>query len=295
MRLAARLVSRLPAATLLLLLPLAACSVLVDTSGLATDVAASGDASPGPIDATIADSKPLADGMATADGNVPFDAADAGMDASDSNAPTCTPSATTVCDDFDDSQGLPAGWQQTIDRGTMRFDAVGLSLPHALETKVGAGSGTGDSCLTRTYPSTRTNIRCEFDMKLVVAPTTNELDILDFITVVPGTGEYHVYVGSFSGAWSAAEYQGSSDGGDAPIDRTVNLPDSPPPNTWFHISFEQAGTTATLTANGSTIVLNGLTLPPGTTTSLNIGLTYVAGQIQSADMLFDNIACTVLP
>jgi hypothetical protein len=132
-------------------------------------------------------------------------------------------------------------------------------------------------------------------VKLVDTPTANEIDIIDFITPVGGATPYHVYVGCFSGAWAAAEFQEGSDAG-VQIDRIANLPVAPPSNTWFHMSFEQAGTKATLTANGSTIVLNGLTLPTGGKgTSLNIGLTYAADQIQSADVVFDNVACTILP
>ena len=278
---------RLFAATSLLLLPVAACSLLVDTSGLATDVMPTSDATSSAVDAGDSPSA-----MTPVDGSVPIDAGDAG--AADSSAPACTASATTICEDFDESPAPDPSWSKENDRGSLAFDAVGLSAPHAFEATILAGAGGGTACLKQNY-SARTNVRCEFDLKLIAVPATSEIDLIDFITQVPGASEYHVYVGCFSGVWEAAEYQSSSDAG-AGVDRQADLGTALPSNTWFHVVFEQSGTSATLTANGSIAKLTALSVPAsGATTSVNIGITYAAPQVQSADIVIDNVACTVLP
>lgn len=129
-------------------------------------------------------------------------------------------------------------------------------------------------------------------MKLSDVPATGEIDVIDFITTVPGADFYHVYFASFSNTWAVAEFQGR-DGGD--LDRMTNLGAALPNDTWFHVVLAQAGATATLTANGTVATLGSLTMPAGTDTSVTIGITYTSNTVQSADVLIDNVDCTVLP
>ena len=180
---------RVFAASSLLLLPLAACSLLVDTSGLSgNDGGASGDASTIASDAAR-DSPGSTDAPAATDGPV----GDAGADVVDSSVKTCVPSATRLCDDFDDSMPGTRWTSKETNRGTITFGAVGLSLPHAFEAKIMAGSGSGSANLIQTYPTARANIRCELDFKLSDVPATGEIDVIDLVTTVPGADFYHVY------------------------------------------------------------------------------------------------------
>ena len=75
----------------------------------------------------------------------------------------------------------------------------------------------------------------------------------------------------------------------------TNLGAALPKGTWFHVVLAQAGTTATLTANGAVATLGSLTTPAGTNTSVTVGITYTTNSVQSADVLIDNVDCTVLP
>jgi len=283
---------RVFAASSLLLVPLAACSLLVDTSGLGgNDGDASGDGSTTAADAAQ-DSPGSTDGAAATDGPV-GEAGDAGADVVDSSVKTCTPSATRLCDDFDDSMPGTRWTSKDTNRGTITFDAVGLSLPHAFEAKIVGGSGSASANLIETYPSVRANIRCELDLKLSDVPATGEIDVIDFITTVPGAQSYHVYFASFSSTWAVAEFQGRPDAGD--LDRITNLGAALPKDSWFHVVLEQASATATLTANGTVATLASLTMPAGTDTSVTIGVTYTSASVQSADVLIDNVDCSVLP
>lgn len=286
---------RLLAASALLLVPLAACSLLVDTSGLSGATTSAGDAAPGADGATTSDSASGADGATTSDARLDEagDAADAAADVVDSSAPECTRSATTICDSFDDFTPGSTWTANQVDRGAVTFDAVGLSPPHALEAKIVAGSGTGDAALIQTYAGMRTHVRCDFDLNLKTVPAAGEIDVLDIITKVPGSEQYHVYFGSFDSSWSVAEFQGGNDGGT--LDRMMALPAALPTNTWFHVELDQTGTSVTLTANGLVASLGALTLPAGTETSVTLGITYASGTVQSAGVLVDNVACTVLP
>ena len=286
---------RLFAAASSLLLPLAACSLLVDTSGLAGAGGAPGVADTGVADAAgdaagLTDAALLGDGASTADGG---DAAAESGDGGDASAPPCMPSATTLCDSFDDSTPGSTWTSRETTRGTITFDAVGLSLPHAFEATIVAGSGAGSANLIQTYGSPRTNIRCDFDLKLKDVPATGEIDVLDLITSVPG-GPYHVYFACFAGQWAVAEFQGGGADGGTALDRSTPL-GGLPADTWFHVVFEQTGASAKLTANGTTVTLGSLTLPAGTDTSVTIGVTYASKEVQSADVVIDNVACTVLP
>ena len=287
---------RVLAASTLLLMPLAACSLLVDTSGLsgADDGGGPGGEASAMGSDGAADSRGSSDGpLTTMDGPV-AEAGDAGNDALDSSMSPCVPSATRLCDAFDDSTPGSTWTSKETNRGTITFDAVGLSLPHAFEAKVVGGSGNASANLIETYPTPRTNIRCELDLQLIDFPTAGEIDVIDLISTVQGAQSYHVYFALFDNAWAVAEFQGRPDGGD--LDRVTNLSAALPKNTWFHVVLQQAGTTATLTANGLVATLGSLSVPAvAKDTSVTIGLTYTSANVQSADLLIDNVDCTVLP
>lgn len=282
---------RVFAAAALLLPALAACSLLVDTSQLSgADVAASPDAATTPADGA-ADTSNATDAPA-GDARV-GEAGDAGTDVDSSVAP-CIPNATRLCDAFDDPAPGSTWTSKDLDRGTVTFDAVGLSLPHALHAKIVAGTGNGDANLVETYPTTRTNVRCDFDLKLVDVPTSGELDVINVTTTLPSGQSYEVYFAIIENAWAVAEYQSSTSVGGT-INRQQNLPATLPKNTWFHVAFAQAGATATVTANGVVATLGALAMPAGSDSSVNVGITYVPASVQSGDVIIDNVDCTVLP
>jgi len=262
------------AASLFAGLSLAACSLLVDTAGLVGGA----NASDGSVDAALPDAPATADAGADAARDAPAEAA------------KCVDGPTRFCDDFD--QPAPGSkWTDTNkQRGEVTFDDVGLSLPRAMHARITGGNGDAKAELVKEYADP--SAHCELDMKLDRVAPTGETDVLAVLTTFAGGGFHIVYFASFGGVWNLAEYQPAGDGG-AELDRAKPLGAALPDATWFHVAFDVKPTTASVTANGTTVVLGALS-PPASATgrSLRVGIVYASGGVPSGGVLIDNVDCT---
>ena len=276
-------------AALLALMPLIACSLIVDTAGLGEGAGGADGAS----DTAVTDARITED---AADGSSPADATtDTNPDAPDGGA-ACVDGPTRFCDDFD-SPSPGSKWLSTGKRrGEITFEDVGLSLPRAMHAKVLAGSGTGEAALVEDLPGNPASVRCELDLKLDGISLTGETDVITFVTTVGGVDRHAVYLSTFGSAqWVLAEFAAPADGGTG-IDRTISLGAPLPNATWFHVAFEVHPAEATITANGAFIKLTSLSTPAGGTAhKVGIGLTYADSNVQTGGVFVDNVDCTALP
>jgi hypothetical protein len=281
---------RLIAVLVGVVVPLVACSLVVDTSGLG-DGAAAG-ASDSSTDTATSTSPPTdapaGDVATTTDAST-----DAPVDAAEGGA-TCVDVAGGFCDDFDSP--LPGSkWTSTDKtRGEVTFDDVGLSLPRAMHAKVLAGSNISQALLSKEVPAPGANIHCELDLRLDNIPATGEIDVLAIITAIGGNDKHNVYLANFNGTWTLAEYANGVDGG-PPLDRSISLGAALPDATWFHVAMDVHPTEATLTANGHFIKLAAITRPTGTSHKVQVGITYADFPIQSGGVYVDNVSCTFAP
>ncbi|MDB4937416.1 MAG: hypothetical protein JWP87_4388 [Labilithrix sp.] len=262
--------------------PLAACSLVVDTNGLSG--VALGDGS-------LADA--ASDGGPS--GDSPSLPPDGAPNTTEAGATTCLESAGEFCDAFDDSTPGSRWSNKETKRGTIAFSAGGLSPPNAFVATITAGAVPAYANLVKTFPSPRTSMRCDIDLKLTDVPTAGELDVLDLVAVVPGTDDHHVYFAAYEGIWKLAEFYGG--GGGAPsVDRTQNLGTPLPKDTWFHVTLAFAGATATLTANGTTVTLASLTTPSNVVGAyISVGIPYASDNIATATVVVDNVGCVTKP
>jgi hypothetical protein len=278
---------RLVAGLVGMLVPLVACSLVVDTSGLGDGAAAGASDS-----ATDTTTSPPTDGpggdatTADASTDAPVDAADAGF--------TCVDVAGGFCDDFDSP--LPGSkWTSNNKvRGEVTFENVGLSLPTAMHATVLAGSNVAFAQLVKEVPGNLPNVRCEIDLKLDSVSTTGEVDVLSIVTAVGNSDKHVVYFAAFGGTWHLAEFAPGVDGG-PPLDHTITLGAALPNATWFHVALDVTATEATLTADGHFIRLSSLTTPAGNNHKLGVGITYADAPVQSGGVYVDNVACTLAP
>jgi hypothetical protein len=260
--------------------PLIACSLVVDTDGLA-GAELTPDA--GGFDERANDDRVLVDGQAT----------DTSVDVlqPDSAAP-CVDGPTRFCDDFDQADPGTKWTDRYESRGALTFDSPGLSLPHAFNAKIVAGSESGSAALYKTFLGTPSGVRCALDLKIGDVPSVGEVDVLD-IRTDSGGPDHHVYFARFGANWSVAEFQPNADGGQS-LDRSKALGAALPVNTWFNVVLDVTPTVATLTANGMTVRLDGLS-PPGGTKRTTLGITYANESVATASLFFDNVDCTATP
>jgi hypothetical protein len=267
---------RIVLAGVLVVLP-TACSLLVDTSGLA------GPAEPSPGAAETSTEATTRDG---ADVLVPA------LDAADGAPPPCVDGANRFCDDFDHAGSK---WEPYKNRGELSVDGNGLSLPNALRARIVAGANGGAASLGKDLPGNPASVRCELDVRLDAIPTTGETDILDLYAATPGGERHHFYFGSFDGAWSVGEFREAGDAG-ARIDRIKAIGMALPVNVWMHLVFDLTPAALTVTANGKATTLADLTVPVGAVSRrLNIGITFASPNVQSAVTTTDNVDCTLAP
>jgi hypothetical protein len=260
--------------------PLIACSLVVDTDGLA---GVDGTPEAGRLDERANDDRPLVDGPVS----------DTSIDVpSPDGAPPCVDGPNRFCDDFDQADPGAKWTDRYQSRGFLTFDSPGLSLPHAFNARIAAGGESGSAALFKTFAGTPGSVRCVFDFKIADVPSNGEVDILDIRTTNGGEG-HHVYFARFGENWSVAEYQPNADGGQS-LDRSTGLNAALPVNTWFNVVFDVTPTVATLTANGTTVRLDGLS-PPGGTKRATLGITYANDNIATASFFFDNVDCTTTP
>jgi hypothetical protein len=267
-----------------LLLPLVACSLLVETGGLGDGAATAGDAA---TDTAVA----MTDAPVLENAETSVDAAtDAPADAPD-GGPKCVDGPTRFCDDFDSP--LPGSkWSSTSKtRGEVSFDDGGVSPPLAMHATVKAGGGNAEAQLIKELPASSPHVHCDLDMKLDAVPATGEVDILSVITRAGGVDRHQVYMATFSGVWSLAEFAADQDGGPA-LDRTISIGASLPNATWFHVVIDVTPTAATLTADGHFIKLDNLTTPTGTNHNVQVGVNFTSGDVQSGGVYIDNVDCT---
>lgn len=259
------------------LVALPACSLLVDTSDLAGDLAS--DAGEAAAETTKSDA------LVLADVRMPLDAPD--------GAPLpCVDRATRFCDDFDHAGSK---WEWFTNRGEISVEGNGLSLPNALRAQITAGANGAAASLGKTFAGNPTKVRCELDVKLDAIPQTGEADVFDLFAITPGAQNHHFYFGSFDGAWSVAEFREESDAG-ARIDRAKAIGTALPVNVWFHLVFDLSPDVLTVTANGKATTLENLTVPSASTgRRVNAGITFASTNVQSALATFDNVDCALAP
>lgn len=259
-------------------MPLAGCSFVVETSGLFGGTPEERDDG-GTGEAAVDDARV----DATAG-----DAGDASLDTRDSSA-GCIDGPGRFCTGFDEPDPQSRWTSSYKSRGVLAFDGIGLSAPNALRAQLSAGAGNGAAYLIKDLPAGSTFVRCELDMFLESVPTTasTEIDILNVVTIVPGSESHNVYFASFDGKWNIAEYRG----GTPPlVDRNVEL-GSLPSGRWLHVVLETTRSNATLTADGATVTLAGLTVPDGKRLA-QVGISYASPGVGAASVLVDNVDCS---
>lgn len=262
------------------LVPLLACSILVDTK----DLSGGGDVDASPEGAVPP--PPGSDGGTG--GDAPIEAgSDGGADA-----------ACTFCDDFDKT-ALGATWTDKNEtRGSLSFSNDAVTPPNALLAELtSANTGVaGDISLRRDIATTEKNVRCEVDMKISSAlSSSGEIDLFEIYTYATDPTSYQVYIAHIDGVWQIGEFAQFADGGK--IDRLQDLGITPNTGTWVHVAFTTNGTTAAIAFDDADAgALGGLTYFVGTKKHFGVGLTYVSrASPAGAAVLFDNVACYVAP
>lgn len=249
-----------------------ACSFLVETSGLQGEAPDTG--------ATV-------DGRADGPGFVdPDGATEAAADVEGgTDAPTtrlCADAGSVaVCDDFDDATALDPSWTIEEGNGAVAVVADGLTKPNALQVKVN-GPNT-HAYAERRIPFAKT-VRCELDMKLVDAPTGNEIDYLVIHTEAPN---HNLYIAHFDGELALAEWK---QGG---VDRSIKV-QTPPIGKWIHVVLATDGKDLSLQMDGASYTLPNILDVTGPNRQLQFGMPYTAGNAATR-VLYDNILCTAGP
>ena len=198
---------------------------------------------------------------------------------------SCADTANTVCDDFDQGSTINAKWSQATNGGSVAIVPEGLSAPNALVVSVNAGGGT--VYVEKEFPFT-TKVHCELDMKLDVVPSLGDLDLFSITTKI--SNEYYVYFAHSAAGFQFAEFCDALPGGGS-VDRKQPIT-APPIGGWFHVVFDNNGTSATLTVNGATSTLTGLAQPSGPNRNVQIGTPFSQGTDTSSRALYDNVVCT---
>lgn len=264
----------------------AACSLLVDTGGLAgTPASTEGDAAPS---SASGDASADAIDAPAADGASPADAATDAL--ADGGAP-CVGGAW-FCDDFEGTFG--AKWSNNeASGGTVLRVADAKTGAFAMQAQVEAVAGGRYANLIRTFAAVPSRLACDFDLKLSAVPTAGEIDVID-LKRGAGNAKHSVYLASFDGTWGIYELLEMNTS--TVVDRGATTALAPPKGQWLHVRFETDFDSLSLAVDGVPVAkLSGLTPLPGATSShLAIGLPYVSGS-QSASLLVDNLACALGP
>lgn len=256
----------------------AACSALVDTSGL----------SGGPADAALEASSP---GDAAPDVVDVPDAADA-ADAADGGG-ICDAS---FCDDFDDGP-LGARWT-SMDIGTsgvLSLATPAVSAPNSLRAVL-LDALTDDDAYAFVDKDLGPGkaVRCEFSVFLTTRPTdNNHTDLFRIRASGADVKDYQLWFGVTNIDATFREDVFFPDGGcDCP--RQDVGPDSFPDARWVRVTVESNFKTATVRYDGTVVASGSLGgfIPTGRL-SVALGVGGYAGH--RTDVLFDDFVCTVTP
>lgn len=153
-------------------------------------------------------------------------------------------------------------------------------------------SGIGSATLYKDFTDKPDKVRCDFDLKLDQFPSNGEVHVMQLVTSASGMQDYHLDFATKAGSWRIAEYQPLAGGG--AIDRSEALTGLLPTGTWLHVTFDVTPSSATVTANGSTVTLGSITPPAGgSKRTLNVGVPFATANVQSAQVFIDNIDCTM--
>jgi hypothetical protein len=274
---ARRPVSRLLVLTALVVAA-SACSLLVDTSGLA------GDAADGGAEASLVDA--LDGGGAQPD-------ATAG-DAAEGNRPPCT---ATFCDDFDDG-GLEARWgaEEIATGGVLVLDSAdSTSAPNALHARLTNPTPSGDyryAVLRRTLPVGRA-ITCEFDVKVLARPENDFADLIRIETAGGPISQDWVWFGVQPDSEVVREDIFYPDSG-CECPRKWVTPPLVAAGKWTHVKVESDYVRSKVTQDGQVIFDEpSAGFLPDKPFVVSLGVS--GRQSGTVDALFDSFACTVTP
>jgi hypothetical protein len=250
-----------------------ACSLVVDTSGLAgPDLVEAGEAS-----------GPDASDAATSPDGQPDGPAGRGCDA-------------TFCDDFDEG-GVAGRWssEEITTTGSVVLDDIdSTTKPNALHVRLSSPSRNDYryAVLRKTFSVARA-FACELDVKVLKRPTEAFVDLLRFETSGGPLAKHWLWFGMSPDAAVYREDRFYGDGGcDCPV--KASQPPGLEVGKWTHVRFQTDLTRARISYDG-TLVLDEpiVTFAASTPVIFSLGASgYATSQ---SEVLYDGLECQVGP
>lgn len=252
----------------------AGCSLFVDTSDLAGDLAAdaSSDVQGERASGEGGDSSARVD----ADGGKACDA--------------------TFCDDFDDG-ALGATWTSTTltKSGVLELGATAHSAPNALRARFETSTPQGDrDAFLEKDLGRGTRLRCDFFVFVEVPPESDFVDIVRVRTTAAGVADYNLLFGvSPVGGATFREDLFLTDGG-CGCPRKEASPPAVPLSRWVAVTLETDFATASLSYDGRVVAAGPFAgFTPSSNVFVAIGTR--AYKQQPSVVLFDDVSCSLAP
>jgi hypothetical protein len=282
-------VRRLAAASTITTMALSACSLLVDSGGLAGGAGAGALDGAAAVDGTGGSDAPP--GIASAEGGA--------LDGASSSSPCA--SVHTFCDDFDMPGDLSTRWPEIeMAAGPLGFDTErSVSAPRSVRVSLHPGAGNPESKLSRNFPLKQGgSARVELDLYLGSAANNyQEIDPVGLQLDPPPAGY------AFQGVYFSVEpnrtrleyFADKTTGDNLYTDTTVPALSR---DAWHHlvftISYASMPPRATLSVDDgplATVVLNAASSP--TTLKAQFGAVYTAALNVDWPLNFDNVVVDI--